>query len=127
MTYSAASAGVIVAIRLRRALYHHTYRLGTLTIRSTGPGEAAALFNRHVENVQDAVQARLTARFFCPFELAFLVIFALAIHFWLALAFILAALLVLLWGGQIATNLRRVGRSADRIARPLGCRCYRKA
>jgi ATP-binding cassette, subfamily B, bacterial len=116
MNYAAASAGVIVAVRLRRAVYHHTYRLGTLTIRSTGPGEAAALFNRHVEIVQDAVQARLTSRLFCPLELAFLVMFALAIHFWLALAFILAALLVLLWGGQIATNLRRAGRSADRRA-----------
>ncbi len=116
MNYAAAAAGVIVAIRLRRAVYHHTYRLGTLTIRSTGPAEAAALFNRHVENVQDAVQARLTAQFYCPLELAFLVIFALAIHFWLALAFILAALLVLLWGGQIAANLRRAGHSADRRA-----------
>src|SRR5207245_1773347 len=44
MHYSAAGAGVTVAIRLRRAVYHHAYRLGTLTIRSTGPGEAATLF-----------------------------------------------------------------------------------
>ena len=41
MNYSAAAAGVTVAVRLRRAIYHHAYRLGTLTIRSTGPGEAA--------------------------------------------------------------------------------------
>jgi ABC-type multidrug transport system fused ATPase/permease subunit len=116
MSFAASAAGVIVAVRLRRSLYHHTYRLGTLTIRSTGPGEAATLFNRHVEIVQDAVQVRLTLQFFCPLEMTFLVLFALAIHFWLALAFILAALLVLLWGGQIATNLRQAGRSADRRA-----------
>jgi ATP-binding cassette subfamily B protein len=116
MHYSAAAAGVTVAIRLRRAVYHHAYRLGTLTIRSTGPGEAASLFAGHVESVQDAVQAVLTNRFFCPLELVFLLIFALAIHFWLALAFILAALLVLLWGGQIADNLRRSARAADRRA-----------
>jgi ABC-type multidrug transport system fused ATPase/permease subunit len=116
MDYAATVAGVTVAVRLRRAIYHHTYRLGTLAIRAIGPAEAVGLFNRHVENVQDAVQARLTARFFCPLELAFLVLFALAIHFWLAIAFILAAVLVLLWGGQIAGNLRWGARAAERRA-----------
>jgi ABC-type multidrug transport system fused ATPase/permease subunit len=116
MNYAAAVAGVTVAVRLRRAIYHHAYRLGTLTIRSTGPGEAATLFNRHVESVQNAVRAVLTSRFFCPVELLCLVIFGLAIHFWLALAFILTALLVLLWGGQLASNLRRTARASDRRA-----------
>jgi ABC-type multidrug transport system fused ATPase/permease subunit len=116
MNYAAAVAGVTVAVRLRRAIYHHAYRLGTLTIRSTGPGEAAALFNRHVENVQGAIRSVLTTRFYAPVELVCLLIFGLAIHFWLALAFILAALLFLLWGGQIASNLRRTARSSDRRA-----------
>jgi ATP-binding cassette, subfamily B, bacterial len=116
MEYAAATAAVTVGVRLRRAVYHHAYRLGTLTIRSTGPGEAASLFTRHVETVQAAVQARLTSQFFGPIELGFLMAFALAIHFWLALAFVLAALIVLLWGGQIAANLRRAARAADRRA-----------
>jgi ATP-binding cassette subfamily B protein len=116
MDYAAATAALAVGIRLRRAIYHHAYRLGTLTIRSNGPGEAASLFSRHVETVQDAVHARLTSQFFYPLELGFLLAFALAIHFWLALAFILAALIVLLWGGQVAANLRRTARAADRRA-----------
>jgi ABC-type multidrug transport system fused ATPase/permease subunit len=116
MDYAAARAAVAVGVRLRRAVYHHAYRLGTLTIRSTGPGEAATLFTRHVETVQAAVHARLTSQFFGPLELGFLLAFALAIHFWLALAFVLAALIVLLWGGQIAANLRRAARAADRRA-----------
>lgn len=116
MEYAAAKAAVTVGVRLRRAVYHHAYRLGTLTIRSTGPGEAAGVFTRHVETVQAAVQARLTSQFFGPIELGFLLAFALAIHFWLALAFVLAALIVLLWGGQIAANLRRAARAADRRA-----------
>ncbi|HEY1376232.1 MAG TPA: ABC transporter transmembrane domain-containing protein, partial [Gemmataceae bacterium] len=116
MTYAAAAAALTVAVRLRRAVYHHAYRLGTLTIRSSGPGEAATLFTRHVENIQDAVQARLTSQTFGPLEVVFLLAFALAIHFWLGLAFILAALIVLLWGGQIAANLRRAARAADRRA-----------
>jgi ABC-type multidrug transport system fused ATPase/permease subunit len=116
MEYSAAKAAVTVGVRLRRAVYHHAYRLGTLTIRSSGPGEAANVFTRHVETVQAAVQARLTSQFFGPIELGFLLAFALAIHFWLALAFVLAALIVLLWGGQIASNLRRAARAADRRA-----------
>jgi ABC-type multidrug transport system fused ATPase/permease subunit len=116
MNYAAAAAGITVAVRLRRSIYHHAYRLGTLTIRSTGPGEAAGLFARDVDRVQDGIQARLTSQFFCPLELGFIVLFALAIHFWLALAFVLAALLVLLWGGQIAENLRRASHTADRRA-----------
>src|SRR5262249_3876457 len=37
MRYSAASAALSVATWLRRAIYHHTYRLGTLAIRPNGP------------------------------------------------------------------------------------------
>jgi len=116
MHLSAASAALAVGVWLRRAVYHHTYRLGALTIRATGPGEGVGIFTRHVENIQAAIRTKLTTQVFAPVELLCLLAFALCIHFWLGLAYVLAALLVLLWGGQIAMGLRRSARIADRRA-----------
>jgi ABC-type multidrug transport system fused ATPase/permease subunit len=116
MNYSAESAALAVATWLRRAVYHHTYRLGALAIRPSGTTEAVGLFGRHVESIQDAVIARLTSLFYGPVQLALLLAFALAVHFWLAVAFLLAAMIVFLVGGQVAVNFRRTARSADRRA-----------
>jgi ABC-type multidrug transport system fused ATPase/permease subunit len=116
MNYSAAVAALGVSTWLRRALYHHTYRLGTLAIRATGPGEAVGLFTRRVEAIQDAVQARLTTQYFAPVQLGLLLAFALAIHFWLGAAFLLTAVMILLVGGQLATFFRRSARFAERVA-----------
>src|SRR5262249_50407136 len=116
MNSAAATAALEVSTRLRRALYHHTYRLGTLTIQSTGPGRAASLFHRHVDAVADAVHEQLSSQFYGPTEIVFLLAFALAIHFWLAIAFLLMAIIVLLVGGQMASSFRRTARMADRRA-----------
>jgi ATP-binding cassette subfamily B protein len=116
MNTAAATATLAVSTRLRRALYHHTYRLGTLTIQSTGPSRAAALFHRHVDAVADAVHEQLSSQFFGPTEIVFLFAFALMIHFWLAVAFLLMSLIVLLVGGQMAASFRRTARLADRRA-----------
>src|SRR5262245_11596567 len=116
MNTAAATAALTVCTRLRRALYHHTYRLGTLTIQSTGPSQAAALFHRHVDAVAESVHEQLSSQFFGPTEIVFLLAFALMIHFWLALAFLLMAVIVLLVGGQMASSFRRAARQADRRA-----------
>jgi ATP-binding cassette subfamily B protein len=116
MYVAAAAAALAVSTRLRRAIYHHTYRLGTLTLRATGPGEAVGLFTRNIEAVHDAVQARLTSQFFGPVEVVCILAFALAIHFWLAVAFLLAVVIVLLVGGQMAASSRRSARTAERRA-----------
>jgi ABC-type multidrug transport system fused ATPase/permease subunit len=116
MNSSASTAALAVSTWLRRALYHHTYRLGTLALRANGSGEVTGLFTRHVESVEDAVHALLTSQFFGPVQVAVLLAFALAIHFWLAAAFLLAAVIVLLFGGQLAAGFRRSARAADRRA-----------
>ncbi len=112
----AARATLEAATRLRRAIYHHTFRLGTLAIRALGPSEAVSIFARHVEAVHDALYARLTVYCRAPITFALLLLFALLVHFWLALAFLLSALLVWLIGGQVATHFKRQGRRATNHA-----------
>lgn len=116
MRYSAASAALSVATWLRRAIYHHTYRLGTLAIRPSGPGEAAELFGRHVESIHDAVETRLTSQCYGPIQVFLLLLFALLIHYWLAAAFLLAGVIVVVIGSQIAAWHRHTARIADRRA-----------
>src|SRR6478736_7730891 len=90
-TFMAARATTEAATRLRRAVYHHTFRLGTLAFRALGPSEAVTIFARHIEAVHDALYNRLTAVFREPVKFALLLLFALAVNFWLGLAFLLFA------------------------------------
>ncbi len=116
MREMAARATIEAATRLRRAVYHHTFRLGTLAFRALGPTEAVSIFARHIESVHDALFLRLTVYFRAPIRFALLVVFALFLSFWLALAFLMFAVLVWLIGGQIAAYFRRTGRLATNQA-----------
>lgn len=110
--YLAARATTEAAMRLRRAVYHHTFRLGTLAVRALGPSEAVGVLTRHLESVHEALYIWLTVIAREPVKIVLLLAFALVIHFWLALAFLLFALLVWLVGGQLAAHFRRQGRAA---------------
>jgi ATP-binding cassette subfamily B protein len=112
----AARATTEAATRLRRAVYHHTFRLGTLAFRALGPSEAVSVFTRHIEAVHDALYTRLTVLIREPVKFGLLLAFALVLQFWLALAFLLFALLVWLIGGQVAAHFRRQGRLATNQA-----------
>jgi ATP-binding cassette subfamily B protein len=116
MRAEAARASVEAATRLRRAVYHHTFRLGTLAFRALGPSEAVTVFTRHVESVHEALYVRLTVSFREPIKFALLLAFALIVEPLLALAFLLFAVLVWLFGGQIAAYFRRRGRAASDAA-----------
>ncbi|MFN4258111.1 MAG: ABC transporter ATP-binding protein [Gemmataceae bacterium] len=107
MNFQAAIATLEATTVLRRLIYHHTFRLGSLAIRALGPSEAASMFTRHVEAIHDGLFAWLTVVFREPVKFALLLAFALLVHFWLALAFLLFALLVWLVGGQLAAYFRR--------------------
>ena len=76
----AARAIVEAAHRFRRAVYHHTFRLGTLAFRALGPSEAVSVFTRHVEAVHDALYARLTVYFREPIKFGLLLAFALVVQ-----------------------------------------------
>ncbi len=113
---SAATATLEAATRMRRAIYHHTYRLGTLAIRALGPSEAVSTFTRHVESVHDGLYAWLTVAIREPVLFGLLLLFALAINFWLTVAFVVFALLVWLAGGQLAAYYLDQGRAGTRTA-----------
>ena len=116
MREMAARASIEAATRLRRAAYYHTFRLGTLAFRALGPTEAVSIFARHIESVHDALFARLTVYYRAPIKFALLLAFALFVHPWLALAFLMFATLVWLVGGQVAAFFRRKGRLATNQA-----------
>ncbi len=60
--------------RLRRSIYLHTNRLGTLAVRALGPSEAVSVSTRHLESVHDGLYQWLTIYFREPggvlFEIA---------------------------------------------------------
>ncbi len=114
--YMAARATMEAITRLQRAVYHHTHRLGSLAIQALGPSEAISVFTRHVEGVHSGLYVWLTVVFREPAKFALLLAFAMLIHFWLALAFLLFAFLVWVLGGQMAAHFRRQGRVLERRA-----------
>ncbi|HEY7330921.1 MAG TPA: ABC transporter ATP-binding protein [Gemmataceae bacterium] len=116
MREMAARASIEAATRLRRAVYHHTFRLGTLAFRALGPTEAVSIFARHIEAVHDALFTHLTVSYRAPIKFALLIAFALLVQFWLALASLVLAILVWLIGGQMAAYFRRRGRQATHLA-----------
>jgi ATP-binding cassette, subfamily B, bacterial len=115
-SYAAGLAVIGAITRLRRAVYHHTYRLGTLAFRALGPSEAVSISTRHLEAVHDGLYAWLTVWIREPLKFILLLIFALCVNFWLALAFLLFAMLVWILGGQVAAGLRRGSRVAQHQA-----------
>jgi ATP-binding cassette subfamily B protein len=116
MREMAARASSEASVRMRRAVYLHTFRLGTLALRALGPAEAVSIFVRHVEAINEALYARLTVWFCEPVLFVLLLVFALVVQPWLALAFLLFALLVWMVGGQAVAYFRRQGRLASNRA-----------
>lgn len=116
MHYAAAVATIEASTRLRRAIYHHTFRLGALAIRALGPSEAASNFTRHVESIHDAQYTWLTVLLREPVQFGLLLAFGLFINFWLTVAFLIFAVLVWLIGGQVASYYRAQGQLATREA-----------
>jgi ATP-binding cassette subfamily B protein len=112
MREMAARAVIEATTRLRRAVYHHTFRLGTLAFRALGPSEAVTIFARHVEATHDGLYTWITVMFLQPVKFALLLAFALVLNPWLAMVFLFFALLVWIIGGQIVVHFRREGRAA---------------
>lgn len=103
MRYFAAVAATEAALRMRKAVYHHAFRLGHLTIRSAGSGEAAGLVARSVEAIHDALVAWLTVVLREPVKVVLLLALAIVVSPWLALIFIVGAALAWLLSTQLQT------------------------
>jgi ATP-binding cassette subfamily B protein len=116
MREMAARATIEATTRIRRAVYHHTFRLGTLAVRALGPSEAVSILTRHVEALHDALYTRLTAYFREPAFFGVLVLFALIVHPLLSLAFLMFAVVVWLLGAQIVAYFRQRAKLATNQA-----------
>lgn len=116
LAYLSSALTLEAVAKVRRAVYFHTYRLGALTMQTVGTAEAATLLTQRVEEVGEAVHARITGTIQYPLTIALLVGLILLVNFWLALSFLALAALVWLVGGQIAAHYRREGRLGERQA-----------
>lgn len=116
MHHSASRATLDVANRLRRLIYHHTHRLGSLTLSSHRTSEPVDVFIRQVDSLHDGLYSRLTISIREPIKIALLVLLAILVNVWLAIATICAAGLVWIISRQIAATLRRRGRAGARSA-----------
>lgn len=116
MNDAAARAALEVVTRLRRAIYHHTARQGTMTINASAVDEAGVLFTRRVEDVHEAMLYSLTYSYRYAVFFPLMLLIALVTHFWLSLAFVLFAVIVWALTGQLSLSLRRQSRVASRVA-----------
>jgi ABC-type multidrug transport system fused ATPase/permease subunit len=116
LAYLSAAVTLDTVTRVRRAVYFHAYRLGSLTMQAVGTAEAADLLTRRVDEVGDALRARLTTAYLSPFTIALLIGLILLVNFWLAVSFLALAGFVWLIGGQVAAHFRREGRIGERQA-----------
>jgi ATP-binding cassette subfamily B protein len=114
--YMAAVATIEASTQLRRTVYRHSVRLGTLAFRALGPAEAVTVFARHLEAVHDGLYAHLTSFYREPLIFVLLLIFALILQPWLALSFLLFAVFIWLVGTQVILHYRRQGRVATNAA-----------
>ncbi len=116
----AARATVEATNRLRRAVYHHTFRLGTLAIRALGPSEAVSILTRHIEALHDGLYTYLTVYYREPITFALLLLFAILVDPLLALAFIAFSILIWYVGMRlVAANRAQLRRANDVAAERL--------
>ncbi|MFQ3652210.1 MAG: ABC transporter transmembrane domain-containing protein, partial [Gemmataceae bacterium] len=113
---SAAYVATEASSRLRRGVYHQTFRLGTLAIKALGPSEAVTLLTRHCESLHDALYHHLTTAIREPVLLVLLVLFAFWIDLILALAFVLVVIIVYAVAVQLLTYFRAKSKVANIIA-----------
>jgi len=116
VAYLAASATLDTTTRLRRAIFFHTYRLGSLAVRTSGPTEASGLVVHQVDAVGKALEAGFIAPYRYPVMFVLLFTLILLVKFWLAASFLLLALLLWVIGGQVAAYFRNEVRSGTHQA-----------
>ena len=114
--YLAARATLGATEQLRKAVYTHAYRLGSLATHREGAEEAVGVFTKQVDRVADAMHAHMTATFGNPVKVLLILFLILLIHFWLAVSFLLLALLVWVIGGQLSAHFRRESRIGSKQA-----------
>ena len=116
MYWQAAVAAVEGITRLRRAVYHRALQPGDLAFKTNGAADAQGLFTRQIEALHEAIYYWITTAHRSIAQLILLLIIALLVQPWLALAVLLFAILVWLLGGRIVTTFRRKSRASAKVA-----------
>jgi ABC-type multidrug transport system fused ATPase/permease subunit len=116
MNDAAARATLEVVTRLRRSIYHHAARQGSMSLNGESVEEAGGLFTRQVERVHEALLHALTHSYRYAVFFPLMLLIAMLTHFWLSIAFIMFALLVWALSGQMTGSVRRRSRTATRVA-----------
>ena len=116
LTYLSAAVTLDLVTRLRRSIYMHTYRLGSLAVRTVGSAEAADLFTQQADAAGEPLHASLRTTYRCPILVLGLMILILLLNFWLAVSFLSLAALVWLVAGQVVAHFRREARIGSRIS-----------
>jgi ATP-binding cassette, subfamily B, bacterial len=115
MNDAAARAALEVVTRLRRSIYHHTARQGSMTINTESVDEAGHLFTRQIENVHEAMLYSLTYSYRYAIFFPLMLLIALLTHFWLTIAFLMFAVIVWALAGLMTASFRRRSRAAARV------------
>lgn len=123
MHHWATRAVLEAAVRLRRAVYHQSFRLGTLAFRALGISESVGIFTRHLEAVAEGLYYWLTLHFRLIVQAALFVIFAFVLETaasggvpWLSISALFFVILIWLVGGQLAAYARRQERRNAALA-----------
>ena len=111
-----SSAAIAAAMKLRRDVYNHCYRLGTLATHPEQQEEAGEVITERVERMQDGwVATHTTAVRTLTLTLAAAVVLVV-VNPWVGLAVLCLGGLVWLVAGQSAAWFRRDARHAERRA-----------
>ncbi len=104
------------AARLRRAIYTHTHRIGSVALKKSAQEEAAELMTAKVAAIQEGTTAWLMHAVRTPVLVALVFLVCLLIHPWITLCLVMFGALVWLVAGQASAVFRRDGRIAARRA-----------
>lgn len=112
--HTSSGAAIAHTQRVRRDVYNHCYRLGTVAVKPDEQAEAGKLITDRAEEAQEGWIAGHTTvpRVFTL--IAFAVVVLLLVHLWVGLAVLCLGGLVWLVAGQSAAWVRRDARIAAR-------------
>jgi len=116
MRNAEAASSLEAVTRMRRALYTHSSRIGSLSLRSSGVHDIAEIFTLHIDTIRQSLMVHLTTfRHLVQFGL--LLVIAIALNPLLGLCALLFAALIWFLGGQITASFRQNSRVAARHLR----------
>ncbi len=112
----AVAVGRRAAVKARRAVYQHGFRLSGLALREDDRAEVGDLLVRRTEHLRDGLAARLTDAVRGPLAAGLFALVLLFINPWAGAGLLFLAAVVWLVAGQTSAYFRRDARIAGRRA-----------